>query len=206
MGMTTAAPGMRCCHARDALLNCEIEEISMPTSRAVPVEVLSDAAFEPFGWVLGQPHPLEKNPLEFRSPATDFWHEHFFDPGTGGDTEVLWVAYRDATSPISRLEVHHLTQQAVIPLRGDIIQILCLSDDNQAPDLSTLRAYQVSPGIGICMRPGVWHTTRAADATCMMLTRRSTTADLVDHLNHASPARESTLLEIPPHDLIRKAG
>jgi ureidoglycolate lyase len=175
----------------------------MPTSNAVTVGVPNPDSFEPFGWILGKPDPLQNNPVAFRSPASDFWHEHFFDPGTGGDTEVLWVKYRDNNPLVSKLEVHHMTQQAVVPLTNAIVQVLCLSDANQTPDLSTLRAYRLSPGVGICMRPGVWHATRADDATCLMLTRRSTTEDLIDHLVNARPAKESTILEIPPVRLLR---
>lgn len=175
----------------------------MPTSHAVTVEALSAASFEPFGWMLGKPQSLQTGALAFRSTASDFWHEHSFDPGTGGDTEVLWVSYRDNNPLISKLEVHHMTQQAVVPLTGEIVQILCLSDANQMPDLSTLRAYHLSPGVGICMRPRIWHATRADDATCLMLTRRSTTADLIDHLVHARPATETIILEIPAVRLLR---
>jgi ureidoglycolate lyase len=153
--------------------------------------------------MLGKPQSLQNDAIGFRSSASDFWHEHLFDPGTNGDTEVLWVNYRDNNPLVSRLEVHHVTQQAVVPLTGDIVQVLCLSDTNQTPDLSTLRAYHLSPGVGICMRPGVWHATRADDATCLMLTRRSTTADLIDHLVNARPAKESTILDIPAVRLLR---
>jgi ureidoglycolate lyase len=159
----------------------------MPTSDAVTVEALSPTSFEPFGWVLGKTDPLKKDAVGFRSPASDFWHEHFFDPGTEGNTNPL----------VSKLEVHHLTQQAVVPLTKEIVQILCLSDANLRPDLSTLRAYRLSPGVGICMRPGVWHATRADNATCLMLTRGSTTEDLIDHLVNRQPAKESDILEIP---------
>jgi ureidoglycolate lyase len=170
----------------------------MPTSNVITVEHLSAESFEPFGWVLGKSHALKKTPIAFRSPASDFWHEHFFDPGTGGDTEVLWVEYRDNSPLVSKLEVHHMTQQAVVPLTKEIVQVLCLSDANQSPDLATLRAYRLSPGVGVCMRPGVWHATRADNATCLMLTRRSTTKDLIYHLINDHPAKESAISEITP--------
>ena len=174
----------------------------MPTSTTVTVDTLSPASFAPYGWVLGQSQLPKDVAVEFRSTASDFSHQHLFDPGAGGDTEVLWVTYRDASPAISKLEVHHLTQQAVVPLTQQIFQVLCLSDERQAPNLSTLRAFRISPGVGICMRPGVWHTTRAVDATCLMLTRPSTTADLVAHLTSKQPARESTIVEIAPVRLI----
>ena len=170
----------------------------MPTSNAVTVEVPNSDSLEPFGWILGKSDALKTTPIAFRSPASDFWHEHFFNPGTDGDTEVLWVEYRDNSPLVSKLEVHHMTQQAVVPLTKEIVQVLCLSDANQSPDLATLRAYRLPPGVGICMRPGVWHATRADNATCLMLTRRSTTKDLIDHLINDHPAKESAISEITP--------
>ena len=169
----------------------------MPTFTTVNVETLTSASFAPYGWVLGESRLPKNDAVAFRSPASDFSHEHLFDAGAGGATEVLWVTYRDAGPEILKLEVHHLTQQAVVPLTQEIFQVLCLSDEQQAPDLSTLRAFRISPGVGICMRPGVWHTTRAVDATCMMLTRPSTTVDLVAHLTGKQAATETTIAEIP---------
>ena len=48
------------------------------------------------------------------------------------------------------------------------------------------------------MRPGCWHTSLvlAGQTTCLMLTRRSTTRDLVSHLNGESAALESSIVEI----------
>ena len=168
----------------------------------VTVELPNREALAPFGWLLGQPDRSQPAPFGFYSPASDFWHEHLFDPGRDGDTEVLWVKYHDNSSFVSKLEVHHLTQQAVVPLTNAIIQILSLSNADGTPDLDTLRAFQLSPGVGLCMRPGVWHATRAANATCLMLTRRSTTVDLVAHLVDAKPAQESASATIPQVSLV----
>jgi ureidoglycolate lyase len=120
---------------------------------------------------------VDSTATAYRNTATAFWHEHLFDPGPDGEVEVLWVTYRDAGQAIDRLEVHHLTQQAVVPLIGEIIQVVALSDEEGAPDLATIRAFHLSTGVGICMHPSVWHATRTIgpEATCLMLTRRSTT-------------------------------
>ena len=174
----------------------------MPPPRSVPVEDITHASVAPFGWLLGKPDPSKPEPFGFRSPASDFWHEHAFDSGTNGDTEVLWVKYRDNGPLVSKLEVHHVTQQAVVPLTNAIVQILCVSHADRSPDLSTLRAFRLSPGVGLCMRPGIWHATRADDATCLMLTRRSTTIDLVDHLVNKYAAKESASSAIPQVRLI----
>jgi ureidoglycolate lyase len=64
-------------------------------------------------------------------------------------------------------------------------------------------------GQGICMRPGCRHATRvagvagaaAAEVTCVMLTRRSTTAHFVRHLATGAAAAESAVASIPAHRL-----
>lgn len=143
---------------------------------------LAPEKIAPFGWMLGKPIPHAADAIAFTNSATDFWQEHVFDPGKGGETEILWVNYRNNDVQIDALEQHLVTQQAVVPLTGNIVQILALPNANGRPDPKSIRAFYVNPGQGICMKPGVWHATRSAGATCMMLTRRSTTADLVNHL------------------------
>lgn len=178
------------------------------THNTIDIQALSPSAFAPFGWMLGKPFPTGEDAAAFRSPASDFWSEHLFDPGPEGEEEVLWVSYRDTNPIIGTLEAHSLTQQAVVPLTAEIIQILATSNPDGSPDLTTLSAFRLFPGIGVCMRPGSWHATRAVsnEATCLMLTRRSTTADLISHLNHGRPATASAFAEIPPVRLCRPAA
>lgn len=170
--------------------------------KRIPVHPLESQAFDAYGWVLGTPPSDSDLAPRFLSPATDFWSAHAFDTGAGGEAEVLWVVYRSSDRQIASLEAHHLTQQAIIPLTGSIIQIVArgMARDG-SPDPSTLAAFRVEPGQGICMRPGCWHTTRvlAGEVRCAMLTRRSTTLDLVAHLAHGTPAVESTVAPIPAH-------
>lgn len=159
----------------------------------IPVEALSATALEPYGWLLGKPVAAADAALAYTSAASDFWHEHGFQPGPGGETDILWVEYRSADPAITLFEAHRLTQQAVVPLRGGIIQILALPAADGRPDATSIRAFALNPGQGICMRPGIWHATRTSggNATCLMLSRRSTTADLVAHLNTDTAAAET---------------
>ncbi len=163
------------------------------------IENISPPAVAPFGWMLGKPLSTATDAVAFTSPASDFWHEHVFNTGAGGEHEILWVKYRSTDTTVARLEVHHLTQQAVVPVIGSIVQIVAASDAAGEPDLATLRAFAIDPGQGICMRPGTWHATRSAggESTCLMLTRRSTTLDLIRHLNHGEAAEESRMADIP---------
>jgi len=172
---------------------------------AIRVETLNETSVAPFGWMLGKPLPVATDAVAFTSPGSDFWQEHVFNTGADGESEILWVKYRSDDPAVARLEVHHLTQQAVVPVIGSIVQVVVASDATGEPDLATLRAFVIAPGQGICMRPGTWHATRSVggEATCLMLTRRSTTLDLVRHLNQGEAAEESRMTDIPPLRLER---
>ncbi|OZI46895.1 ureidoglycolate lyase [Bordetella genomosp. 5] len=169
------------------------------------IEPLHATAVLPYGWMLGKPVESAPAGTAFASPASDFWQEHVFDTGTGGEPEILWVDYRSAEPVIARLEVHDLTEQAVVPLTAAIVQVVAASTAPGTPDLGTLRAFLVPQGQGICMKPGTWHATRTAgaEARCLMLTRRSTTRDLAAHLNDGAPIAESRLADVPPLRLTR---
>lgn len=170
----------------------------MPSLRAQPI---SADAFAPYGWMLGKPFPADPAIPAYTNPATDFWREHVFDPGQDGDAEILWVNYRN-TGRVIELEKHLRTQQAIVPLTGPIIHIVARGAPDGSPDLATLAAFAVAPGRGLCMAPGCWHATRVAatQATCLMLTRRSTTMDLVAHLSSGKNAQESALAAVPAID------
>lgn len=174
------------------------------TALSLPVQTLTPSAFAPYGTVWGE--APAKLGLAFSNAATDFWHAHFFDAGIDGKPEVLWVNYRKNDGIIDTLEVHWLTEQAIVPLGPDgIIHVVALSDDTGTePDLNTLRAFAVPAGYGVCMRTGCWHATqvRTGQVSCLMLTRASTTAELIPHLEHNAPATETTLLALPtPYQL-----
>lgn len=164
---------------------------------AISIAALSAQAVAPYGWMLGKGLPAKAGVPVFSNARTDFWQEHLFD-AAGGVPELLWVNYRDKNPDIDTLEVHLRTQQAIVPLQGEIIQVLALDAGDGTPDPATLRAFLIAPGQGICMRPGCWHATRVADgeARCLMLTRQSTTIDLIAHLDGGTPMTESALAHV----------
>ena len=164
---------------------------------AVTIAALSAEAVAPYGWMLGKGLPAQTGIPVFSNARTDFWQEHVFD-AAGGEPELLWVNYRDKNPDIDTLEVHLHTQQAIVPLQGEIIQVLALDAGDGTPDPASLRAFRIAPGQGICMRPGCWHATRVSDGEtrCLMLTRRSTTVDLIAHLDRGAPMTESALAHV----------
>ena len=175
----------------------------MTSNTQLEINDLTPDAFTAYGWMLGKPMPDGNGVPLYTNPATDFWQEHQFNTGAGGDAELLWVNYRSQSTEIASLEKHLLTQQAIVPLTGAIIQVVARSAGDGSPDLSTLAAFHVPQGQGVCMRPGCWHATRVVDAevTCLMLTRRSTTVDLIQHLTTDASATESAITAIPAHQL-----
>jgi ureidoglycolate lyase len=164
----------------------------------IDIELLTEEALRPFGWLLGKAMPADSSLPVFSNAYTSFWQEHLFDPGAGGETEMLSVIYRNTERTANSLEVHRVTQQAVIPLTGNIIQILALSLPDGSPDIASLRAFPLKVGQGICMRPGCWHATRvdSAEVHCLMLTRRSTTVDLIAHLATGTVLLESEITTV----------
>ena len=111
---------------------------------------------------------------------------------------MLWVTYRNRQRAVTSLEVHRLTQQAIVPLTGEIIHVVAGSRQDGSPDDGSMRAFRVPVGQGICMPPGCWHTTRVdvQEVTCLMLTRRSTTVDLIAYLTGGSSLSESAVAAV----------
>lgn len=174
----------------------------IPTARRiVPVEPLSAAAFAPFGVMLGGTYPAGNTTTAYTHPGSDFWHVHDFDAGAGGRPEVLWVNYRDSSLQLRALEAHWLTDQAIVPLGNGLVHVVCLGrpDRPTVPDLASLRAFEVPAGQGMCMRAGCWHASFVLrdQVTCMMLTRSSTTLELVAHLHGEVQATETSIVALP---------
>lgn len=173
----------------------------MPNTAApsIAVQTLTEAAVAPFGWMLGRAFPQAAHPSAFTNPATDFWSQHVFQTGADHGVEILWVNYRSMDLCVTHLEKHLLTEQAIVPLTGSIIQLMATSQADGSVDMASAAAFIIPPGQGICMRPGAWHATRtlSPEVTCLMLTRASTTVDLVAHLQTQVPSKESEVVEIP---------
>jgi ureidoglycolate lyase len=169
----------------------------------IPVLPLSAADFAPYGTVLGAASGAT---FDHRGPMSDFRHEHAFEIGkTGGAdgrTDILGVLYRDPGPDLRRMEMHRLTEQAVVPLTRDIVQAVALGapDDGERPDLATIAAFRIPVGSGICMKRGCFHASFApwGEARCLMLSRLSTTRDLASHLSRGAPLYESRITVLDP--------
>jgi ureidoglycolate lyase len=169
-----------------------------PEPNLIDFQPLTVENFRPYGWLLGKGMRSDASIPAFSNVEIGFREEHIFDSGVGGETEVLWVTYRNRQRAVSRLEAHRLTHQAIVPLTGDIIQVVAGSRQDGSPDQGSMSAFRIPVGQGICMRPGCWHSTRVdtAEVTCLMLTRRSTTVDLIGYLKGGSSLLESAIAAV----------
>jgi ureidoglycolate lyase len=140
----------------------------------------------------------------FASETTVFWHEHGFQPGAGGTTELLWVQFRTRAFSIQRLESHRLTEQAIVPVTGDaMIHVVCPPpSDPEAPDiipdLDQVKAFLLDGSKGVCMKRGCWHAhfPLTNPATYLMITRRSTTQDILRAEYRGSSTTETITCDI----------
>ncbi|SIT50923.1 conserved hypothetical protein [Paraburkholderia piptadeniae] len=168
------------------------------------VEQLTPEAFSPYGWVLGKRLSASAEDPLFQSESLSMWCEHLFDAGTANETEILWASFGDKSDLVQQLEVRRLTQEAMVPLTGSLIQIVAFSQATRIPEMSSLRAFEIPVGMGTCIRPWCWHATRtlSGPTTAFMLSRRSTSFDLIVHLHTGAPLSESASIPICTHRLV----
>ena len=155
---------------------------------------LTPEAFAQFGRVMDFHAQLMQGSSAFMSETTSFFRASLFDPGDAGSTDLLWVSY-DRSAPPEEFESHLLTEQALIPISGTIVQHLFRND----VDNGTVKRFLVRPGQGIVMSAGSFHTTTSVDGEvmCLMVSRTSTTDDLSHSLQSACQAVE-TVFAPPP--------
>jgi ureidoglycolate lyase len=151
--------------------------------RAVRPEPLTAEAYAPFGDVIA---------------ANDRWRpanqgtakksEHLAElldlRGAKANVSVFRCAPRALPHEVSLLEKHPASTQVFVPMNAArYLVIVALGGD--APDLSTLRAFEASATQGITYRPGVWHhpmvaLDRETDFFCLVFEDGSET-DCSEH-------------------------
>lgn len=183
----------------------------LPGPASIRVERLTPEAYAPFGWVLGERPAAgraggSESARIVEASGARFWHEHDFVAGAGGQVELLWVTYL-AQPPVSeKIEAHRHTEQVIIPVNGQpILHIVAPPDLDPlapgiAPDLGAARAFYLDGTRGVCMRRGTWHMHYgvAEEAFYLMVTRRSTTDDIVAAFDGAAGPAETVIVKTTP--------
>lgn len=171
----------------------------MTCPATLTVEPLTPEAFAPFGWVIGRkPAPGDTDVMG--NEITKWRGDHVFDPGVGGEVEMVWVNYCWKPFVCQWVESHRLTHQSFIPLGGSVPVIHVVAPPPEdpdapdiAPDLSKARAFLLDGTMGTCLRRGTWHAHFPVGgvANFLMITRESSTRDIENRL----AAGENTFAE-----------
>ncbi|NPT46442.1 ureidoglycolate hydrolase [Paraburkholderia sp. 1N] len=176
----------------------------MSTAPLLTVKQLTPASFSPFGWVLGKAMATAGDKPFFKGATLSMWREHLFDTGAPNETEIVWGSFSDDDPIVRTLETRLLTQQAVVPLTGPLIQIVAASNESGGPDIDSIRAFEIPIGMGTFVRPGCWHAIRVSkgEVMALLLSRQSTTYDLIVHLHTGCPTAESSRNSIVPRRVV----
>ena len=169
----------------------------------IRVQRLTRKAYEPFGWVLGSP-PGRQHPDYVEGRISTFWGEHIFDVGKGGAVQFVWLDYRWRGFEIQELESHRLTEQALAPVTlRPMVHVVCPPPQDPSapdivPDLSQMEAFLLDGTKGVCMKRGCWHTPLPLgdNIPYLMITRHSTTTDLLHAERSGADVTETVICEI----------
>jgi ureidoglycolate lyase len=169
----------------------------------IRVQRLTREAYEPFGWVLGSP-PDKQDPDYFEAEISTFWGEHVFEVGQGGAVQLVWLHFRARGFRIVDFESHRLTEQALIPVASSpMVHVVCPPPDDPmaaevVPNLEQMRAFLLDGTKGVCMKRGCWHTPLPLidKASYLMITRQSTTADLINGERSGADTTETVVHKI----------
>ena len=176
----------------------------MATHTTIRVEPITAAGYAPFGWVFGEQPPAPRRDW-VDSDGAGFWHEHDFLVGDGGDVEFVWVTYKARPAIATQMEAHRLTEQAIVPVTGQpLLHIVAPPNEDPlaediAPDVSAARAFYMDGTKGVCMKVGTWHMHFAlGDNRHFMVTRRSTTNDILGGIRDGRQMQETVIVSIEP--------
>ena len=171
--------------------------------KRIKVQGLAREAYEPFGWVLGGA-PDRHDPHYFEAEISTFWGEHVFQVGQGGAVQLVWLQYKARGFEVGEFESHRLTEQALIPVAGSpMVHVVCPPPQDPmateiVPDLERMQAFLLDGTKGVCMKRGCWHTPLplVGGASYLMITRKSTTVDLINGERSGAEATETVVRKI----------
>lgn len=124
----------------------------MRTLSAVPLE---REAYAPFGDVIAA-KPGFRSANQGTAQKSEHLAELVDRRGARPNLSVFRCAPREVPFEVKLLEKHGASTQLFVPMNATrYLVIVALGDD--APDLSTVRAFVATGLQGITYRPGVWH-------------------------------------------------
>jgi ureidoglycolate hydrolase len=121
------------------------------------VEPLEEAAFAPFGHVLGQPPGRP----DAEGPGWRWWAETALVPAAERPYGVGYLRLEPSRRQFDWAERHMRSVEAIVPLEGAVLVYVAPPDHPDEPgrlaDLERFRVFRVPPGQGVILARGVWH-------------------------------------------------
>ena len=167
----------------------------------VAVEPLTQAAFEPYGQILGDP---DREPVWVREGLTS-WRMDFAIEGTP-DLKVTRFHYRPRTE-FERLERHLTYTESRMPLGGAralfvVAASTDLDDPTELPEPASIRAFYLDGTRGVMLWKGTWHALDSFPLTAphvdfLLITERETQVE-VESSTVAHTTRRTHIADFRP--------
>jgi len=117
------------------------------------VELLTPETFAPFGTVL----ECRDDKIAGKNEIVTHWHDLVSLDSLGEDPVAAFVTTYRRDFVISKLERHEKSSEIFFPSRGMAVMPFAESLQNGDPDLSSIRAFLLTPGKPFVSGRGVWH-------------------------------------------------
>ena len=151
--------------------------------RSIVVEPLTADAYAPYGNVIAATERF-RPANQGTAKKSEHLAELLETRGARANVSVFRCTPRVLPHAVTLLEKHPASTQVFVPMNAvRYLAIVALGGD--APDLSTLRAFEASPTQGITYHPGIWHhpmvaLERETDFFCLVF-EDGTAGDCVEH-------------------------
>jgi len=122
----------------------------------IQVEPLTEAAFEAFGRVLGEPGSL---PPDIMDEVSNVWlgFSGLMGIGLQAGQNVTFLKIHTRPDFYDKMEKHDTTAEVFIPMEGRSILLVAPWKDTAAPDMRQARAFMMDGAKGVLLHPGTWH-------------------------------------------------
>jgi len=121
----------------------------------LPVQLLTEKAFRPFGVIIDQPIRIKP---AFSSEFMEYWNVTQFD--TNAPMAIIYMNLLARPLVLDSLERHTKTQELLMPIKGISVLPVALTnktDEHAIPSYDRIAAFLLSPQKAILLNKGVWH-------------------------------------------------
>lgn len=119
-------------------------------------EKLSHKAFEPYGRAImkGEGAP------DIQNDQIDYWDDMADISSLAGQGSIGFMRVKRMPIVLGMLQMLHESAELYLTLDGNpSVVFVALSDADEKPDLSTLKAFKMDGGQGVVVDKKVWHCT-----------------------------------------------